>query len=241
MKIFKIIKNNIISTIYPKKCICCGEIIDEDQFLCDFCNKNIERINLDDFCFDCGYEKSECVCKYNVYRFNSVISVFKNIDFAQKAYYSYKFGRKQHCSKFFAEQISDAVKSYYKEIKFDCICYVPSYKRHQYNHSLYIAEDVCEIMSIPLDKDLLKCVKKTKKQHKSSIKERLNNVDGKYFAEKNIDGKTILLIDDIKTTGATLDECSKVLLFARADSVYCATALGSVSHKNIMMLLYNQK
>ncbi len=231
MKIFKTLKINFIFSIYPKKCICCGEVIDEDKFLCDFCDRNIERINLDDFCFDCGYEKNECVCKYNIYRFNGVISVFKNMNFAKKAYYSYKFGRKQHYSKFFAEKISDAVKTYYKEIKFDCICYVPSYKKHQYNHSLYIAEEVSKRTSIPLDKDLLKCVKKTKKQHRSSIKERLNNVNDKYFATKNVSGKTVLLIDDIKTTGATLDECSKVLLFAGANNVYCATALSSISHK----------
>ena len=61
MIVFKILKNNFISMIYPKKCICCGEIIDEDKYLCEFCDKNIERINLDNFCFECGYEKNECV------------------------------------------------------------------------------------------------------------------------------------------------------------------------------------
>lgn len=228
MKVFKILKNIFISTIYPKKCICCGEIIDEDKYLCEFCDKNIERINLDNFCFECGYEKNECVCKYNVYRFNGVISIFKNIEYAKKAYYSYKFGRKQHYAKFFAKKISDAINKYYKEISFDCICYVPSYKKYQYNHSRYIAEEISKETNIPFIDDLLVCVKKVKKQHKSTIKERLNNVEGKYFAGKHLDGKCVLLIDDIKTTGATLDECTRMLLFAGADSVYCATVLGAI-------------
>ena len=73
-------------------------------------------------------------------------------------------------------------------------------------------------------------IKKTKKQHRSSIKERLSNVDGKYCATRRISTANVLLIDDIKTTGATLDECAKQLLFAGADSVYCVSVLGSITN-----------
>ena len=78
---------------------------------------------------------------------------------------------------------------------------------------------------------VLSCVKKVKKQHKSSIKERLLNTEGKYKCNYRIDNKNVLLIDDIKTTGATLDECAKELLFAGANSVYCITVLGSSTSK----------
>ena len=67
-----------------------------------------------------------------------------------------------------------------------------------------------------------------KQQHKLSIKNRLTNVNGKFYFNYRIDGATVLLVDDIRTTGATLDECAKMLLYAGADKVYCVTALATV-------------
>ena len=81
----------IASAIFPNKCIGCGEIIDDEKFLCAYCEKHIEKNNLDDLCLICGFEKESCVCNYNVYRFERLISVFKNQGIAQRAYYSFKF------------------------------------------------------------------------------------------------------------------------------------------------------
>ena len=80
-------------------------------------------------------------------------------------------------------------------------------------------------LNIPYLKDILFCKKAGKLQHKSTIKERLTNVDGKYDFAYRIDGAKVLLMDDIRTTGATLDECAKMLLYAGAQSVFCVTAL----------------
>lgn len=231
MKAIKQLFELIIKTIYPKKCICCGEIIDESASLCKDCEKSIEKIEADNICLECGLEKESCVCKYNIFRFNGSISVFKNEGIAQKAYYSYKFAKRQHYYVFFANEMATAILKCYKDINFDFVCYVPSYKKHGYNHSGYIANAVAKRLNVQFCGNLLSCVKRCKKQHKSTIKERINNVDGKYLANFCLNGKNVLLIDDIKTTGATLDECSKELLFAGANSVYCATVLGSSAIK----------
>ena len=221
----------LISTIYPNKCMCCGELIDEEDFLCHRCNNDLERINLDDICLECGLEKSDCVCQFNVFRFTSLICAFKNTGSARKIYYSFKFQKKQHYVKFFANEMCSAIKKCYLGVKFDLICSVPSYKKFGYDHSGYIAKEISKILNIPLRNDLLYCVKKTKKQHKSTFKDRLINVNGKYSANYRVDDLNVLLIDDIKTTGATVDECTKVLLFAGANSVCCATTLGTVTEK----------
>lgn len=228
MKNVKNLLKNIIVTIYPNKCICCGEIIAEGINLCKNCNKNIERLNIDDICLDCGLEKAYCECKYSIYRFGSLVSAFKNCGLARKAYYSYKFAKKEHYADFFADEIYSAVNECYNNINFDLICAVPPFKKRSYDHSGYIAKKISHRLNIPFLNDLLICVKKSKRQHKSSIKERLSNVDNKYTVNCRVDGMNILLIDDIKTTGATMDECAKVLLFAGAKNVYCACALVTV-------------
>ena len=63
------------------------------------------------------------------------------------------------------------------------------------------------------------------------VKERFKNVKGMYKTNYKVTGKTILLVDDIKTTGASFDECAKQLLLAGADNVYCVSAVGSKTKK----------
>ncbi|MBQ8741035.1 MAG: ComF family protein [Clostridia bacterium] len=236
MKEVKRILKEIISSIYPNKCVCCGEILDESSYICNNCNNSVERVNLDDVCLACGHENDECACKYNIFRFNSLVCAFKNTGLAKSAYYSYKFGKKQHYAEFFANEICNTINKCYSNINFNIICAVPSFQKFGYDHSGYIAKSVSKKLGLPFTDKLLSCVKKRKKQHKSTINERLHNVDGKYCANYRADNMNVLLIDDIKTTGATLDECAKVLLFAGADNVYCATALCASADKNINAL-----
>lgn len=223
----------LISSVYPNKCIACGELIDEGEYLCCICNKNIEKINLDNFCFCCGHEMDECVCKYNIYRFAGVTCAFKNKGVARKGYYSYKFSKKQHYVKYFSDELSFVIDKSFSVKDIDIICAVPAYKKSGYDHAGYIAKEVSKKLQIPVATELLSCVKRSKRQHKSTIQERLINIDGKYKCNYRVDDLNVLLIDDIKTTGATLDECAKTLMFAGANNVYCAVVLGTGENKKI--------
>lgn len=227
--VFKKFLKELISAVYPNKCICCGEIIDSQKRICDNCDKIIERTDLKNLCTDCGLEKDDCVCKYNIYRFNGLITVFKNNGLARKCYYRYKFSKKETYSAFFAQEMYNAVINCYADVKFNLICSVPTYNKYKYDHSGYLAKRIAKDLNLPFVNDLLCCNKKVKRQHKSTFKERLANVEGKYSYNYRIDNANVLLIDDIKTTGATVDECARVLLYAGAKNVYCVTALGTVN------------
>ena len=72
---------------------------------------------------------------------------------------------------------------------------------------------------------------KTDQHDIKNPKERFKNVEGLYGAKGKVNGKNILLVDDIKTTGATLNECAKQLILSGADNVYCVTGLISDRRK----------
>ena len=88
-----------------------------------------------------------------------------------------------------------------------------------------MAKQVATELGIPLRSRILKKIKYNKRQHKLSFNERKLNVKGVFSAVGDLTGKTVLLVDDIKTTGYTLNECAKQLRLAGAENVYCLTAL----------------
>jgi ComF family protein len=226
VKIFK----SLISVLFPNVCVSCSDIIEEGEFLCDYCYEMIERTANDKICIKCGNMKKRCECKRRVYRFNAIIAPFYNEGIARKALYAFKIGKREAIANFFINEMTLAIKQNFYDIKFDEVCFVPMFKRDRlkkgFNHSELLAKGIAEKLGIKFS-ELLLSHKKKKPQHKLHPKERLENVKDVYYCNKNLSGKTILLVDDIKTTGATLDECSKQLLFAGAERVYCVTGVMS--------------
>ncbi len=218
----------LYSVFFPKTCAVCGKIIDENEALCDNCYELIERCDPIERCLACGVKKSECQCKYRIYHFDACIAPFINIGVARRALYAFKFHRKLTFSEYLYKYMSLCVKNEYRDISFDGICFVPMSAKKKakrgYNQSEILAEGMAKILGLPLY-NVLSAKHNKFSQHKLTLKQRFKNVKGLYSVKGSVRGKRLLLIDDIKTTGATLDECSKQLLLAGADGVYCVTAL----------------
>ena len=228
---FNDIFSKFLSFIYPSKCICCNKIIADDTFVCEDCAKEILRNN-GKICTWCGLEEKFCKCKFYTYRFRKVVAPFKNDGIIKTAFYDFKFRNRTYCSRFFSENMVDYVNKYYGDIKFDVICVVPMHYFDMlgrgYNQSEILAKEIAKSLGIKFDGAALYARKKRVNQHKiQGAKDRFNNIRSRYYFKHKNNYKNVLLVDDIKTTGATLDECAKELLFAGAKSVYCVTALGS--------------
>lgn len=221
-------KAQIKSVFHPKTCSGCGAIIDEGEALCDYCHEMLVRCDPLKRCIKCGLNRADCRCNRHIFHFNGCVAPFVNTGVAQKAVYSFKFARKMIIGEFLAEQMALCVKNEYRDIKFDGVCFVPMLKRkqlrHGFNQSRVLAEKIADLLGLPLY-NLLVCLKYAPSQHGLKAKERFLNVKGMYRASVQAKGKTLLLVDDIKTTGATLDECAKQLLLSGAAGVYCVTAL----------------
>lgn len=221
--------SDLLQCLYPNKCAGCDEIIEPGRALCDYCAVKINNVKYDNVCPECGVEKDFCLCKSRAYHFKGVLGAYKNEGVARKAYYSYKMGRRDFLAGYFADRIARAVKTVFTGLEFDAVCCVPtarrSYFKRGFDHNGKIAAKLAENLGVPLLTDVLKARHLRPLQHRSSLSKRLANVRGKYYTVKRVNAERVLLFDDIFTTGATLDECAKELMFAGVRQVYCASVL----------------
>ena len=98
-------------------------------------------------------------------------------------------------------------------------------KKRKYNHMNLVGEEFCRLTSATLNKDLIKRVKDTKPQYKLKRVERLQNLSNAFEVDKSkYNGKTLLLIDDICTTGATFEEMIKELNKNGITDIICFAA-----------------
>ena len=218
--------SNILHYIFPKRCAVCGCVISHNTFLCDCCENQIEYIKVK-CCKRCGLPKKKCECKRYAYHFRGIASPFLNKDAAKDGIYGFKFSKNRDAAEFFAQNIVKQIKERFVNVSFDCVTSVPMHKQRRketgYDHAEILARAVALEMRLPYKRLLVKTVQ-NKTQHTLKAAERFSNVKNVYKAKGKMPS-CVLLVDDIKTTGATLDECSRRLMLAGCDDVYCATAV----------------
>lgn len=109
----------------------------------------------------------------------------------------------------------------------DCIVPVPmsaeGLRERGFNQSLLIARHLSKVSGIPLEAGVLCKIKDTLPQVGLSRNARLQNLKGAFDTRKPLTGRTVLLVDDVITTGATISECTKTLLKGGATEVYAAS------------------
>ena len=217
----------------PKRCAICREVLSFREVLCSDCEGKLHQMDKD-ICKRCGHVKKQCECKNYAYHFRGFTAPFVNEGLAQEGIYGFKFLRNRDAADFFATEIAKRVKDIFPDVEFDVVCAIPMYRLKRsvsgFDHAEILATEVARAMNLPY-KRLLKKQKNCRPQHTLTAKERFENVKGVYTARKNA-YENVLLIDDIKTTGATLDECARRLMLAGTENVYCAAAVISTCKDN---------
>ncbi len=220
---------HILNAIYPTTCISCKKFTKSIFYIYDECLPKFEVIDLPT-CRKCGLPKDNCDCNRFYFRFKGIVSPFFNDDVAKSAIYNLKFNHYVDAAEFFAKYMVQFISKRFDNIDFDLIVAVPmklsSKLQRGYNQAELLASKVAKLMKVEHYKNSMIKLKDVKVQHDLNLEQRFINVRGAFkIKNKNkFKGKTVLLIDDIKTTGATLDECARIMLLAGAKEVYCATA-----------------
>lgn len=218
--------SQILNLFFPARCPVCNEIGQRHLHLCEQCEKDVERVT--DRCLGCGLPRTGCRCSRNNFSL-CLASPFLYKDNVRNAIHRFKFGGETDLSTYFGKEMAECVAFEFGDVKFDVITCVPQTKRKRrkrgYNQSALLAKQISRELSVPFNELLLFKTRETADQHDLRGKDRLKNLKNAFAAENEdaVNGKTILLCDDIKTTGATLNECRKTLLKAGAKAVCCAT------------------
>lgn len=229
---------NFLSNLFcPPKCIFCDKLIGVDSMhnYCEECTKELVCYN-ERICEVCGrtinIPRGDLICPScanKEYYFNKNISPLTYKGVVSKAILKMKFNSNQQWIAYaFGEILGKYIKEAYQNINFDGIVYVPISKRREkdrgYNQSKIIAISTGKLLGIPVVHDGLIKLKDNPKQSNLSATQRAKNVKGVYATGKaDVSDKVLLLIDDVYTTGATLNECAKILKKSGALLVYGAT------------------
>lgn len=221
---------------FPRVCLSCGEVLKGEKDICDECRKKLFVIEAKKSCPHCGLIKPDCDCRYNIYYFAGAAAPFFNKDTAKNIVYRYKLSNKPYYVKYLAKEMFNTLKEKMGDIEFDYITCVPmsftSYFKRGYDQTFMLAKEISKMAGVRARKDIIGCRRFVQSQHTSNYDERFENVRHKYYIRKYVKAKNILLIDDIKTTGATLNACARELLYSGAQKVYCLTALTGVGKRD---------
>ena len=204
----------LLDLLFPTKCVFCRQLIERnDESICPKCKKELP------------YTENGGILKGNF--FTSCVSPLYYENSVREALLRYKFYQLTAYAAPLGKLISECVAEYI-DAQVDIISWVPLSKKRLrsrgYDQARLLAETVSEELGIPCVPVLRKKKDTAPQSRTGSAEKRKKNISGAYeVIDKNlIDGKTILLIDDIVTTGSTFAECARTLGRGGANKVYCA-------------------
>ena len=218
--------NNLL---FPSKCIFCGVAVQPGKLICKNCMDD-EIIIGGKICTNCGVGKEYCECRGHKYHYQRRIACVYYKNSVRRGIARFKFYRQTTLAEYYGRMMAENIRTKYKNISFELIIPVPMHPWNRilrgYNCAELLAKRVAEYHQIPLVTDVLLKQKLSKPQKRVKLPaQRAANILDAFLIrhrEKIVD-KTILLVDDVCTTGATLNECAKMLRLYGASHVYAVT------------------
>lgn len=211
--------HKLFDLLFPPKCIFCHKLLwdgdGDGDSICNKCETSLPYTTEAN-----GVTTADFITK--------CVSPLFYRDNVRSSIHRYKFHRCDFYCKPYAKLIEECLEKH-PDITFDYITWVPlsrkRLRKRGYDQAKLLADCLARDLNKPIW-GMLRKIRNTKTQ--STLKDksqRRANIAGAYTLSHGTDvqGLTILLVDDVVTTGSTLSECAKVLLLGGAERVYCAT------------------
>lgn len=219
--------------LFPPRCPICDEAVPLwDRGICRSCVKKIKYVT-QPICCKCGKHledasKEYCRdCRERTHYYVKGRALYEYREIAP-ALYRFKYGGRREYAKDFGEEIAFYLKDFFEEIQPDALIPVPLYHTKErirgYNQAALLAQAVGECTGIPVYRDLVKRIKNTRPLKLLNPEERVNNLKKAFIlAENGVKLSVIVIIDDIYTTGSTIDAIAEVLQEDADRKVYFVT------------------
>lgn len=223
----------ILQLLFPRRCPVCDEIVyPYGEKICAGCRKKLKYLTppwclrcgkkLNDeekeFCQDCRQKSHNFLRGRALYEYGSVSS----------SIYRLKYSKRQEYADFYGEEIACFLGDFIREVRPDALIPIPLHRKRLvkrgYNQAELLAEAVGRKLGVPVYGKLVKRVKNTAPLKRQNPQERQNNLKKAFIIMQNdVKLDTIILIDDIYTTGSTVDEVADVLKRHGVKKVYVIT------------------
>ena len=221
----------IASLLYPRECVLCGRVLPDRDILCSrcadalpalpahgcrVCGEPLEDPSLD-LCLACGTRERG---------FETLHALGPYKGGWDRLVHAFKFDREPAVGRWLGERMARAVAASEDIDGLDAVTYVPmtwhERRARTFNQAEILAQTVSRRLGLPLCKLLIK-TRRTRPQSRLSAPSRRTNVRDAFRARR-LRGGRILLVDDVCTTGATVEACAVALKRAGHDGVVVVTA-----------------
>ena len=226
--------SRLLSLVYPSKCVCCGELLDkDDEVFCRTCYDRYENAK-QEICSRCLQPRCRCTCpSFSLGKagLRRLVKLYKyqpsEGDLPEnRILFALKQRHLQSVFDFFARDLAEAIEDALTPKEKATAILVPCPRsdrakaKNGYDHMERLSVAISREIGFPVSLSLRRA-RGGRMQKKLSAEERRTNVENRFFVTQPEDlvGKTVLLLDDLTTSGATLLECRRVVKAAGAARV----------------------
>lgn len=225
------------TVLFPEVCPFCGKA--SARGICKRCMEKLEKLRpKEPLCMKCGkpvrfmWQEYCYDCAHTYHYYDRGRALWLHLPPVSRSIYRFKFHNQRVFAKYYAKEAGVSLENVIQAWNPSLIIPVPLHKakkrRRGYNQAELFAEELSRVFSIPADGSVLVRTRNTSPQKRLGMRERKKNLEGAFRVagdeeQKKVQKKKLLLVDDIYTTGSTLDAAAKALKSAGAEKVYYLT------------------